>query len=54
MTTKKPQNKNKHYSDKQIQYIHDLYHIYGMSINDIAKKFKRTEDGIRYALQKDN
>ena len=54
MPKSKPQNKNKRYSDKQISYISDLYHIHNMSISDIAKKFKRTEDGIRYALQKDN
>lgn len=54
MPTKKPQNKSKRYSDKQIQYISDLYHIHNMSITEIAKKFKRTEDGIRYALQRDN
>lgn len=52
MPKSKSQNKNKRYSDKQISYISDLYHIHGMSIIDIAKKFKRTEDGIRYALQK--
>ena len=53
MPKSKPQNKNKRYSDKQIFYIRDLHNIHGMSISDIAKKFKRTEDGIRYALQKD-
>ena len=54
MPTKTPQNKSKRYSDKQEQYISDLYHIHGKSVNEIAKMFKRTEAGIRYVLQKDN
>ncbi len=48
----KPRNSGKHYTIKQLEYIYDLHNFHNMSIYNIAKKFNRTENGIRYALKK--